>query len=105
MAFKILKEDLEELYLNQNMSQQAISEKLGCSIALINKKLKEFNIVKSKEQKRECRIKTDLAKYGCEHSSQAASVKEKQADSNMKSHGHKYNFQKMVLILVAITTR
>lgn len=49
MKYNISKEQLEELFINQNLKRTEIAEIFGCSDALIKKKLQSFGMKKPKD--------------------------------------------------------
>lgn len=53
MKYDISKEQLEELYIKQNLKRSEVSEIFGCSDALIKKKLRFYGISKPKELENE----------------------------------------------------
>lgn len=83
----IPKEDLYNLYINYNLNEKALSELYKVSKSTIINKLKEYNIIKSKEQRKLATIKYNMNKYGVEHPTKSKTVKEKQKQTNLKKYG------------------
>lgn len=83
----IPKEDLYNLYIVYNLNERAIAEIYKTTKCTISNKLEEYNIVKSKEQKKLATIKYNLSKYGTSHPAQSNEVKEKQKQTNLKKYG------------------
>ena len=77
---KILLEKIYELYINQNMSAEAVAKEVGLYVSTVLRKLKKNNIVKSKEMKKACREATTIKKIGrtyAMHSPEAIKQREK----------------------------
>lgn len=83
----IPKEDLYNLYINYNLNEKALSELYKVSKSTIINKLKEYNIIKSKEQRKLATIKYNMNKYGVEHPAKSKTVKEKQKHTNINKYG------------------
>lgn len=83
----IPKEDLYNLYINYNLNEKALSELYKVSKSTIINKLKEYNIIKSKEQRKLATIKYNMNKYGVEYPTKSKTVKEKQKQTNLKKYG------------------
>lgn len=62
--YNITAEDLTEMYLIKNMTREEIAAHYGCSSANIQKRLKEYNIQKSKKKVSERAMKTQIERYG-----------------------------------------
>lgn len=90
---KISREDLVELFINQNLSTKEVSEKLGFSDCVIKRAIKYNNIKKSNELKTEKRKKSIKEKYGVEYYSQHPKFKEKIEATHLKNCGYRSNFQ------------
>lgn len=89
-----VKEDFEYLYLCLNWSANAIATYIGISPTRVRSILKSFNLKKSTEQTSKVRTKEVNKKYGVNHVSQLADVKNKKEDTCLKNHGVKYVLSK-----------
>lgn len=89
----IPKEDLYDLYINHNLNEKALSELYKVSISTIINKLKEYNITKSKEQRKLATIKYYMNKHEVEHPTKSKTVKEKQKQTNLEKYGVECTFQ------------
>lgn len=110
MSKQITKEQIVDLYINQNLPRPEVAKILKCSQSTILRKCKEYNIIKPKELSRKLQQKTcvekygvvnplsnkeiqekiketNLQKYGVECTSKAQEVKEKQKNTNIKKYG------------------
>lgn len=83
----ISKDELYDLYITQNLSELDIADKYNVSKNTIINKLKEYSIIKSKEQKKLAFEQYSLEKYGTKHPTQSKKVKEKQKETNLKKYG------------------
>lgn len=81
---QIPEEDLLYLYIELNLSKSEIKEILGKDVS---KYLKQYNISKNKEQRNECRRKTNLKKYGCINVSQNKQIKDKKKQTCIEKYG------------------
>lgn len=89
----ISKEDLYDDFINKNMSRLELANKYNCSEQLIKKKLRLYNIKKSKELHNEVIKRILLEKYGVDNASKIESVKEKKKASYLKRYGVDHNWK------------
>jgi arginine repressor len=85
--YMITKEQLTELYINQNLSKKEIVEKLHVTNWTLSKSIKEYNLRKSPEQIEQCRVNYNLKKYGTSNPSKSVEIKNKIIESNIKKYG------------------
>lgn len=83
----ISKEDIEELYINQNLPLKVVSEKLNISGKILHKLKDYYNIYKSPEQVLECRRHTNLERYGKECYFQTSNCIEKSKQTKIERFG------------------
>lgn len=82
-----IKEDFIYLYLDLNLSQKQLKSLFNVSMLIINKAIKQYNIIKDRKLGILNRNKTNLAKYGIEAPSKLQYIKEKQKQTNIKKYG------------------
>lgn len=90
---ELTKENLIEEYIVNNKRFEELKEIFGFSDKVFSKKIKEWNIVKDNELKKELRKKYCLKKYGKEFISQVDDIKKKQKETNLKKYGKESYFQ------------
>ena len=89
----IPKETLYDLFINRNYSIQKVAEILGKTVWMIQEALKHHNITKSTDQIVSGRKRTNVNKYGVEHTTQLDSVKEKIKQTCFENYGVEYASQ------------
>lgn len=77
-----IKEEIKELYLNQNKTKKEVCCILGLSDHTLSKVLKELGIRKSKEDIVNLRKQTNLTKYGVDNPAKALNIKQKIGEKN-----------------------
>ena len=86
-----LEQELRELYINQNKSTTELAEHYKVAGKTLRSWLKKFNIEKPKEltnlHRQEARKKSNLAKYGVEHTSQLKENREKMKSTCIEKFG------------------
>lgn len=83
----ISKEDVVELYINQNLSLNATAEMLGVGHSTLINRLKEWGIRKSRSKASERRKETNVSKYGGTSPLCSPAVREKLSDTCMARYG------------------
>ena len=83
----ISKEELEELYITQNLGQKDIAEKLCVSVYVVRDWIKFYGLKKDWSQRMEVRKKRLLARYGVENVAQLDSVQEKKKKTCIERYG------------------
>jgi len=91
----LTKEELIELYVNQNKTQTQIANMHNCKQYEISLLLKKYNIDKSPEQKRISKHQASLEKYGVINTSQLEEVKNKMKRTNIEKYGVVYATQSL----------
>lgn len=81
------KEELEELYINQNKSLEEIAEDYGMSRSGMQKIICAFKIKKDPQKARELAQKTMLEKYGTTVSLNVPGAKEKMKQTSLEKYG------------------
>jgi len=84
---KPLKEDVIELYIDQNKSVKECAEYFGLNIRMFQTMLKEFGIKKDRNQVYQLQKKTLLETKGVENVFQLNDVKEKIKQTNLEKYG------------------
>lgn len=83
----ISKEELEELYITQNLGQKDIAEKLGVSVYAVRNWIKFYGLKKDWFQRMEVRKNRLLARYGVEDVAQLSDVQEKKKKTCIERYG------------------
>lgn len=83
----ITKEEIEELYIKQNLSKEQVANKLNLSLWSLSNLLKQYKIRKSKDSVRALREQTCINKYGVKNTWQSDAIKEKIKETNRKKYG------------------
>ena len=83
----ISKENLLDLYINQNLNKATTARYLGITIWGLNTLLITYNIRKNKKDILETRKQTCMKKYNCEYSSSSEKVKNKILQTNISKYG------------------
>ena len=78
------REELYELYITQNLSQETVGQHYGTHKKVVARWLKELDISKPVELQRACKDKTCIEKYGASNTSQVESIKEKRRQTCLK---------------------
>jgi hypothetical protein len=81
------KEQIEDLYLKQNLSREKCLSILKISESAFKRFCRKNNIKKSKEARYKMRKRTCLEKYGVDHVSKLASVKAKREQTCLERYG------------------
>ena len=81
------REELYDLYITQNLSQEAVGQHYGTHKKVVARWLKELDITKTVELQRACKDKTCIEKYGVSNTSQVESIKEKRRQTCLKKYG------------------
>ena len=81
------KEELEELYINQNKSLEEIAEDYGMSRSGMQKIICAFKIKKDPQKARELAQRTMLEKYGTTVSLNVPGAKEKMKQTSLEKYG------------------
>ena len=81
------REELYELYITQNLSQETVGQHYGTHKKVVARWLKELDISKPVELQRACKDKTCIEKYGASNTSQVESIKEKRRQTCLKKYG------------------
>ena len=84
---KPIKEDIIELYIDQNKSVKECAEYFGLNMRMFQSILKEFNIKKDRKQVYQLQKETLLKTKGVENVFQLDDVKEKIKQTNIKKYG------------------
>ena len=84
---EISKEGLYEMYIAKNRTRNDIATNFNCSLAVIKKKLNEYNIIKDKKQAALSQQESMLKKYGVRFSAQNKESIEKMKQTNLKKYG------------------
>ena len=85
----ITKEELEDLYINQNKSIKDLCAKFDISKSYLMRLLKEYNIRKPKSLEIENRKKTMIEKYGAPTAFQSKELRTKIESTNLERYGAK----------------
>lgn len=81
------KDELYDLYITQNLSQEVVGQHYGTHKKVVARWLKELDITKPVELQRACKDKTCIEKYGVSNTSQVESIKEKRRQTCLKKYG------------------
>ena len=81
------REDLYELYIIQNLSQEAVGQHYGTHKKVAARWLKELDITKPVELQCACKDKTCIEKYGTSVISHVDSINEKRRQTCLKQYG------------------
>ena len=85
----ITKEELEDLYINQNKSIKDLCAKFDISKSYLMRLLKEYNIRKPKSLEIENRSKTMIERYGAKAAFQSEELRAKIERTNLERYGAK----------------
>ena len=85
----ITKEELEDLYINQNKSIKDLCAKFDISKSYLMRLLKEYNIRKPKSLEIENRSKTMIERYGAPTAFQSKELRTKIENTNLERYGAK----------------
>ena len=85
----ITKEELEDLYINQNKSIKDLCAKFDISKSYLMRLLKEYNIRKPKSLEIENRSKTMIERYGAPTAFQSKELRTKIESTNLERYGAK----------------
>lgn len=85
----ITKEELEDLYINQNKSIKDLCAKFDISKSYLMRLLKEYNIRKPKSLEIENRSKTMIERYGAKTAFQSEELRAKIEMTNLERYGAK----------------
>ena len=83
----ISKEEIIELYINQNLSLKETAKRLGVGHSTLSMRLREFNIHKSREQTLERTKETVKERYGVEHVLQNKEILDKVLNTTLSRYG------------------
>lgn len=83
----ITKEQIIELYINQNLSKRDVAELLNTSLHTLSKYMKKYNIIKDRKLILELREKTNLDRYGVTDPNKLEEVKQQIKETNLKKYG------------------
>ena len=81
------RDQIENLYINQNLTKRDLCEKLAAGMSTISKLLTEYNLRKAPENVVANRKATSLKRYGVDNPSKSSEIKEKIKQSNLKKYG------------------
>ena len=85
----VTKEELEDLYINQNKSIKDLCAKFDISKSYLMRLLKEYNIRKPKSLEIENRSKTMIERYGAPTAFQSKELRTKIENTNLERYGAK----------------
>jgi len=74
------KEELYDLYINQNIPLKEIAKAFNCHYVKVLRKLREFKLKKPMALKQKLMVATSMERYGVEHPMQSAEIAKRAAD-------------------------
>lgn len=93
-----LKNEIIKYYINNNHTIQETADYFDVNITTITRKLKKFNIRKSKELIEESKKMRNREKYGVDYPLQLEETTRKREQTNLEKYGYKNQFQRPDII-------